>query len=244
MTPAHGITIESSPKRVRVIFNAKTVVDLLGALLLLETGKFPIYYFPREDVRMDLLRETGHRTECPYKGEASHWNLRVGDRTAENAAWTYERPLPAAGRIKDFIAFEWKKVDHWFEEDEEIFGHPRHPHHRVDVRPSSREVHVVAKGRTIARTRRAMFLFETGLPTRYHIPASDIQMHYLVPSGTKSICPYKGEASYWSLRIDDHVVHDVAWGYMDPLPECPRIKGYLCFYPQKVDRLEVEGEGP
>src|SRR6266571_22228 len=193
-----------------------------------------------------LLRQTSeptnHRTRCPYKGEASYWNLRVGSRTVENAVWSYEDPIEEVRPIAQALAFYWAKVDHWFEEDEEIFGHPRDPYHRVDVRQSSREVRVEFAGEIIARTRRALFLFETGLPVRYYIPPADLRMDLLTPSRKTTVCPYKGNASYWSLRVGDRAGADAAWAYMDPLPECPRIKGHLAFYPEKVDRLEVEGE--
>ena len=238
----HPITVEPSPKRVRVIFNGKTVADTLRAGLLLEVGHMPVYYFPREDVRMDLLERTDHRTHCPYKGDASYCTLSVGNRRAENAVWGYEEPLHQMDQIKGHLAFYWDKVHHWFEEDEEIFGHPRNPHHRVDVRPSTRRVRVSVGDQTIAETGRALFLFETGLPTRFYIPPADVRMEFLTPSPTKSICPYKGTASYWSIRVGNRTVEDAVWSYLEPLPECPRIKGHLCFYPEKVDRLEVEGE--
>lgn len=241
-TSDRRITFEPSPKHVRVVFNGKTVADTLRAGLLLEAGHMPVYYFPREDVRLDLLERTDHRTHCPYKGDASYWTLTVGGRRIENAVWSYEEPFPEMAQIKGWLAFYWDKVHHWFEEDEEVFGHPRDPHHRIDVRPSSRKVRVISGGEPIARTRRALFLFETGLPTRYYIPPQDVRTELLVPSRRTSICPYKGTASYWSLRVGDRFSEDAVWGYLEPLPECPRIKGYFCFYPEKVDRLEVEGE--
>ncbi|MGH7091053.1 MAG: DUF427 domain-containing protein, partial [Stellaceae bacterium] len=89
----------------------------------------------------------------------------------------------------------------------------------------------------------AMFLFETGHPTRYYIPDSDIRMELLIRTRHSTVCPYKGFASYWSLGLDRRTVENAAWGYLDPLPECPRIKGLLCFYPDRVDAIEVEGEG-
>jgi uncharacterized protein (DUF427 family) len=190
---------------------------------------------------MDLLEASDHRTQS-NTGEASFWNLKIGGRVIANAAWSYDRPDETANAIAGRIAFEAGKLDHWFEEDEEVFGHPRDPYHRVDVRPSSRRVQVFLHDRMIAHTRRGMFLFETGLPTRYYIPVADVEMEYLTPSHTKTICPYKGTASYWSLRDGDRAGHDAVWCYLEPLPECPRIKGYLAFYPEKVTRLEVEGE--
>jgi uncharacterized protein (DUF427 family) len=104
-------------------------------------------------------------------------------------------------------------------------------------------VRAFLNGAMIARTRRALFLFETGLPTRYYIPPEDVHTEYLLPSRKTTACPYKGQASYWSVRVGDRIEEDAVWAYLAPLPECPRIKGHYCFYPEKVDRLEVEGEG-
>jgi uncharacterized protein (DUF427 family) len=241
-TADHRVLFDASPKRVRAVFDGRTVADSLRAGLVLETGHMPVYYFPREDVRMDLLERSDHRSHCPHKGDASYWTLKAGGRGAQNAAWSYEEPFAEMASIKGRIAFYWDKVDHWFEEDEEIFGHARDPHHRVDVRPSTRRVRVIVAGETVASTGRALFLFETGLPTRYYIPPEDVRMELLTPSPTKSVCPYKGQASYWSARIGDRTVKDAAWVYPDPLPEWPRIKDHLCFYPEKVEQMEVEGE--
>lgn len=238
----HPITIEPSSKRVRVMFNGKTVADTLCAGLLLEAGHRPVYYILREDVRMDLLTRTDHRTHCPYKGDASYWTLQAGSRRSENAVWSYEEPFAEVAPIKGLLAFYWDKVDHWFEEDEEVFGHARDPHHRIDIRPSSREVRVLFGEEMVAWTRRALLLFETGLPTRYYIPPEDVRREFLLPSRHASVCPYKGNASYWTLKVGDQLAENAVWAYLDPLPECPRIKGYFCFYPEKVSRLAVEGE--
>jgi len=105
-------------------------------------------------------------------------------------------------------------------------------------------VRVLLGGETIAQTRSAMLLFETGLPTRHYIPPTDVRTEFLSRSRTTSTCPYKGQASYSSARVGDRSVEDAAWSYLEPLPECPRIKGHICFYPERVDRLEVEGETP
>ena len=150
--PDHCVAFEKSPKRMRVIVEDTTIADTVGPGLMFETGHRPVYYFPRKDVRMDLLERTEHRTHCPYKGDASYWTIKIGDRRIENAVWSYEQPLAEIVAIKDYLAFYWTKVDHWIEEDEEIFGHARDPYSRVDVRPSSREVRVTFNGETIAHT--------------------------------------------------------------------------------------------
>jgi uncharacterized protein (DUF427 family) len=226
---------------VRVQFNGETIADSSDAHLLFETRHLPVYYFPRGDVRMDLLQPTGHHTFCPYKGNASYWTIRVGDRTAENAVWAYPNPYDEVAPLADFVAFYWDRVDHWYEEDEEIFVHPRDPYKRVDVVASSRPVRVILGGETVAETRRARFLFETRLPTRYYIPSEDVRMDLLLPSDKVTACPYKGKARYWSAKIGDRVFPDIVWSYPEPIPECPKIKGYLCFFNEQVDAILVDG---
>ena len=240
--PDYRITFEASPRRVRVNFAGETVADSTNAHLLFETRHLPVYYFPRADVRMDLLTATDHHSFCPYKGQASYWTLRAGGRVAENAVWGYPVPYEEVAAIKDYVAFYWDRVDHWYEEDEEIFVHPRDPYKRVDVVQSSRPVQVVLGGEVVAETRRARFLFETRLPTRYYIPPEDMRMDLLVPSAKKTRCPYKGEAHYWSAKLGDRIFEDIVWSYPEPIAECPKIQGYLCFFNEQVDEIRVDGK--
>ena len=191
--PDYKVTLERSPRRVRVKFNGETIADSTAAHLLFETRHLPVYYFPRADVRMDKLAPTEHHTFCPYKGKAAYWTIRVGDKVSENAVWGYPDPYDEVPALKDFVAFYWDRVDGWYEEDEEIFVHPRDPYKRVDVVASSRHVQVVVGGEIVADTKRARFLFETRLPTRYYIPPEDVRMDLLVPSDKATACPYKGK---------------------------------------------------
>lgn len=239
--PEHKVAPEPSPRRVRVEFNGEMIADSTNAFLVHETRHLPVYYFPRGDVRMDLLDRTDHTTHCPYKGDASYWTVRVGERSAENAAWSYESPLDDVAEITDTIAFYFGKMDHWYEEDDEIFVHARDPYSRVDVVNSSRPVRVVLGGEMIAETSAARFLFETGLPTRFYIPREDVRMEFLEPSEKTSDCPYKGTASYYSVRVGGTLYEDVVWTYPDPIPECPKIKDYLCFFNEHVDDIFVDG---
>ena len=239
--PDYRITFEKSPRRVRVQFNGEWIADTTNGHLLFETRHLPVYYFPRADVRLDLMQPTEHHTFCPYKGASSYWTIRVGDKTSENAVWGYPEPYDEVDRIKDYVAFYWDRVDHWYEEDDEIFVHPRDPYKRVDVVNSSRHVQVILGGETIADTRRARFLFETRLPTRYYIPPEDVRMDLLAPSDRKTACPYKGRASYWSAKIGGGEFSDIVWSYPEPIPECPKIKGYLCFFNEQVDAIIVDG---
>ena len=133
-------------------------------------------------------------------------------------------------------------MDAWYEEEEEIFLHPRDPYKRVDVLKSSRHVRVVLSGETIAESDRPHLLFETGLPPRYYFPEEDVRMDLLEQSESTSICPYKGKAVYLSAKIGDELFEDLAWSYPDPIAESPKIKGLLAFYPERVEDIIVDGE--
>jgi uncharacterized protein (DUF427 family) len=98
-------------KRVRVTFGGETIVDTEAAIALQEAD-YPIaYYFPRAEVRMDLLRRTDHSTHCPFKGDASYWTIETGMNSAENAVWSYESPFDEAEVIREYVAFYGSKVD-------------------------------------------------------------------------------------------------------------------------------------
>jgi uncharacterized protein (DUF427 family) len=236
----HVLFFEGSPRRVRVMFGGETVADSRRVKLMHEQGHLPVYYFPRGDVRRDLLEATGHTTHCPFKGDASYWSVRVGESVVENAVWGYPEPIDSAPPLADYLAFYWRMMDHWYEEDEEIFVHPRDPYHRVDVLESSRHVKVSVNGEVVAETERPKILFETGLPPRYYIPPEDVREEALVPSDKETQCPYKGVASYYSVEADGRRVEDLVWYYAEPIPEAAKIKGHLAFFNEKVD-LEVDG---
>jgi uncharacterized protein (DUF427 family) len=238
----HWIHVEQSPRRVRVVFGGETIADSNRALLLRESKCLPVYYFPREDVRTDLMQPTERRTQCPYKGDAAYWTLRSGAKSAENAAWSYADPPSTCAAIKDHYAFEWNAMDGWFEEEEEIFVHPRDPYKRVDAIRSARRVRVSVEGETIADTRRPTLVFETNHPVRYYIPLEDVRREILIPSDTISRCPYKGIASYWSVKAGGKIFHDLAWSYREPVAECPKIKDLLCFFQEREVIIAVDGE--
>jgi uncharacterized protein (DUF427 family) len=237
----HTLYFEDSPRRVRVMLGGETVADSRRTKLMHETGHLPVYYFPREDVRMELLEESDHTTHCPFKGEASYWSVKVGDKVSENAVWGYPEPIDSAPPIAGYVAFYWNKMDAWYEEDEQVFVHPRDPYHRVDILESSRRVKVSVNGEVVAETERPKVLFETGLPPRYYIPPEDVREEALLMSEKTTRCPYKGVASYWSVEAGGERVEDLIWYYPEPIPEAAKIEGLLAFFNEKVD-LEVDGE--
>lgn len=107
----HPITIQKNPQRVKITFNGYTIADTMQALELREATLPPVQYIPREDVELNVLEHTNHSTYCPYKGNASYFNITVDGMKAENAVWTYETPYPAVAQIKDYLAFYSNKVD-------------------------------------------------------------------------------------------------------------------------------------
>jgi uncharacterized protein (DUF427 family) len=237
----HRVVVQPSPRRVRVFFGGEIIADSTRMRLLFETRHLPVYYFPLDDVNQQWLETTDHTSHCPYKGQARYWTARVGERIAENAVWNYPVPITDCPDIKDLVAFYWNKMDAWFEEDQQIFVHARDPYHRVDVVESSRHLEVRIDGVTVAESQRPMLLYETGLPTRYYLPRLDVRMDLFRDSDTRTACPYKGTARYWSGRLNGQDYADILWGYDTTIPEMPRIAGRVCFYDEKVD-VYLDGE--
>jgi uncharacterized protein (DUF427 family) len=232
---------EDSPRRVRTYFNGVAVGDSTHMKLLLEKKRLPQYYFPKTDVRLDLLVPTGKELDDETKGPGTVYDVKVGDRVAEGAAVEYASPPEGAPDLSGYIVFDWTSMEAWFEEDDQVYKHARDPYKRIDVLQSSRHVQVVIDGVTVADTQRPRLLFETGLPTRYYVPKLDAQMDLLTPTDTHSVCPYKGTASYYSVNVNGKTYDDYVWTYPLPIPECPKIENLLCFYNEKVD-IYIDGE--
>ena len=239
--PGRAVYMEPCLKWIRVEVGGETIADSRHTLLVSESGHQPAYYFPPGDVRADVLEPSDRHTHCPKKGEASYHTIRVGDHVVENGAWYYPEPLEAAAPIKGLIAFYWDRMDHWYEEDEEVFVHPRDPYHRVDVMPTSRRIRISLDGELLAESDQAMALFESNLPIRWYLPREDVAAE-LEPTDTLTRCPYKGIANYYAVRrAGGEVVKDLVWYYADPLPAVERIAGRVCFFNERVD-VEVDGE--
>ena len=140
--------------------------------------------------------------------------------------------------------FDWEALDAWYEEDEQVFVHPRNPYVRVDALRSHRRVRASLEGITLAETTTPVLVFETGLPTRYYFDRTDVAFEHLVPTGTQTACPYKGTTSgYWSVRVGDEVRdghRDLAWAYDFPTRQLLPIAGLVAFYNEKID-LDVDG---
>ena len=232
------VRVERGAKRIRAYLGGELVADTTEPLLVWEKPQYPAYYFPVADMRTELLQADGEVVHSPSRGQGHTFTLKAGSKEVAGAALRYEES-PFA-ELRDAIRLDWHAMDAWFEEDEQVFTHPRDPYTRVDILPSSRHIRVAVDGVTIAETRKPTLLFESGLPVRHYLPMPHVRMETLTPSASVSHCPYKGEAKWWSLRIGDDIRPDVAWSYPTPLPESQKIAGMISFYPEKVD-LYVDG---
>lgn len=239
--PGYVVFTEPVAKRVRVKVGDITIADSIDMILLFETEHQQRYCFPIKDIRMDLMRENEHVTSCRFKGTAHHYTVNAGGKVVENIMWRYAEPLPQCPPIADYAGFYWDKVDHWYEEDEEIFVHARDPFRRVDCLPSSRLVQVYVNGALVAESRGCVFLFETGLPTRYYMPRDDIRGDILRPSNFATGCPYKGQAGYYHVEVSGKLYENLVWYYAEPKREVWPIAGRLCFANEFVDRILVDG---
>jgi uncharacterized protein (DUF427 family) len=231
--------VEPSPRWVRVRAGHVLVADSRRAQLLVwyGPGMLPTYCLPPDDVRTDLLVPAADPSRHPFL--VDH-DVRAGELTLRGAARLFTDPPAPLESLDGHWTFTWDEGLTWLEEALEIHVHARDPSKRVDVVPSERHVVVELDGRVLAESRRPHALFETTLPTRWYLPPADVNRQLLVPSETVSMCPYKGTATYWSVHVGDAVYPDLAWSYADPVVECPRIRGLVCFFNEKVD-LVVDG---
>ena len=220
---------EPTERRIR----ADDALDSTRALLVWEPRRVvPSYAVPEDDITASVAPSSAPVPDQQVPG-VLHPGIPFAVHTAAGSAVDVGGRTGAGFRLDEipgYVVLDFAAFDRWYEEDEPVLGHPRDPFSRVDVRRTSRPVRIEIDGQVVAETTHARLLFETGLPTRFYLPRSDVRGE-LVPSARRSYCPYKGEASYWSLG--DHV--DVAWSYEHPLADGPLIDGLVAFWDEKVE---------
>ena len=225
--------VEPVPRRVRAILGGHVIFDTVGALYVFEWPFYPQYYVPIGDVDRDWLVDEG-RSQQLKRGRAQRYGLRVGDLQRSGCGHLYTESGIAG--LTGTIRFDWDALEHWFEEDEEVFVHPRNPYSRVDALRSTRHVRIELDGVTLAESSSPVVLFETGLPTRYYVNRTEIDESHLVPSTTVTRCPYKGTTTaYWSALVGERRYPDIAWSYDFPTREALPIAGLVAFYNEHTD---------
>ena len=141
-----------------------------------------------------------------------------------------------------YLRIEWKALDAWFEEDEEVFVHPRSPFARVDAVRSTRHVRIELDGLVLADSSSPVMVFETGLPPRHYLNRTDVDFDHLRPSDRVTACPYKGRTTgYWSVQTPAELYPDLAWTYDFPVRQLLPIAGMIAFFDERVD-VFVDGD--
>ena len=230
--------IEPVPRRIRAMLGGRTVVDTTGAIYVWEWPNYPQFYVPLADVDATVLVDE-RRSETTSRGTARLHGLRAGEVSRPTAARLFGDDARAG--LAGTVRFQWAAMDAWFEEDEEVFVHPRCPYTRVDALRSTRRVRVALDGAVLAECNSPVMVFETGLPTRYYLNRTDVRFEHLVPTDTVTACPYKGVTSgYWSAYVGDVLHADLAWSYDFPTRQLLPIAGLIAFYNERVD-ITVDG---
>ncbi len=231
--------VEPVPRRVRAMLGGQVVLDTTGARYVWEWPNYPQYYIPLADVEPSVLVDEQHEQKLRL-GTVRRHGLLAGDISRPGSARVYGDD--AAAGLAGTVRFDWAALDAWFEEDEEVFVHPRSPYTRVDALRSTRTVRVELDGVVLAESSSPVMVFETGLPTRYYLNRTEVNAEHLLPTTTVTACPYKGKTSgYWSVRVGEAVHEDLAWAYDFPTRQLLPITGLIAFYNEKVD-ITVDGQ--
>src|SRR5256885_3381562 len=229
--PKRLLFAEPLRRRLRVKFAEEWIADSEDVLLLHEPGRYPVAYFPLGDVRAGVLVGEKPNTRTPTFGDTEWFTVTLGDRRETRGAWRYTAPPDYAGEFRGRVAFTWRAMDAFYEEDERIVGHAADLYHRNDIRQTSRHLVVRDGNRVIAETRRPRVLYESGFAPRWYVPRDDIDESALTPVEGQTFCPYKGLASYYNIGRNKRA----AWSYVEAWPEVARVSGFVSFEPDVLD---------
>lgn len=238
--------------RIRALVGGETVVDTTRALLVWEPRRIvPSYAVPVEDIRAAVIpAATPEAAENPVSIGDGPPVLDPSTPFAVHSCPGETRTIQAPARelgavgfspsdpdLAGYVVLDWAAFDRWLDEDEDLVAHPRDPFKRIDTRRSARHIVIEIGGQTVAESRQPTLLFETYLPTRYYLPAQDVDTKLLSPSETRSACAYKGIAEYWA----DAELRDVAWTYRQPLHDAAPVQDMIAFFNERVD-ITVDGQ--
>jgi uncharacterized protein (DUF427 family) len=229
--PERMLFAEPLRRRMRVRFGTVWIADSEDVVLLHEPGRYPVAYFPLDDVTDGVLNATGHTTRHRDLGPTTWYTVRAGTGDRQRAAYRHVELPDHAGELRDRVAFAWRAMDAFYEEDERIVGHAADSYHRIDIRQTSRHLTVHHEGRVIADTTRPLALYESGFAPRWYVPRDDTDGSGLVPAQGQTFCPYKGLCSYFDVQGAQRA----AWSYEDAWTDVRRISGLVSFEPDKVE---------
>ena len=234
--PERLLFAEPLRRRMRVKFGGTWIADSEDVTLLHEPGHYPVAYFPASDITAGVLEPSEHSTRHRDLGPTSWYAVRAGEQTKDRAAWQHTELPGYAGELKGRVAFAWRAMDAFYEEDQRIAGHAADSYHRIDIRPSSRHLVVKRGDQVIADTSRPLALYESGFAPRWYVPRDDVDESALTPVEFKTFCPYKGVCSYYDIGD----ARQAAWSYLDAWPEVGRVAGFISFEPDKI-QVSLDG---
>jgi uncharacterized protein (DUF427 family) len=223
--------VEPLRRRMRVRLDELWIADSQNVVLLHEPGRYPVAYFPRRDVCEHILLEEGHVTEHADLGPVKWFTAQTARRDVKRAAWQFDSLPSHAAVLAGCVAFAWRAMDAFYEEDERIVGHAADPYHRLDIRSTSRQLVVRDGNRVIAETRRPVVLYESGFAPRWYVHREDVDQSALHPVERQTFCPYKGLATYYTIGDRQRA----AWSYTNAWTEAERVRDLVSFEPDKID---------
>ena len=229
--PERLLFAEPLRRRMRVRFGDQWVADSEDVVLLHEPGRYPVAFFPLADVSDGVLVSEDRTTNHRDLGTTAWFTVRAGDAQAQRAAWQYT-DLPAhADVLRDRVAFAWRAMDAFYEEDERIVGHAADLYHRIDIRRTSRHLVVRDGDRVVADTQSPYVLYESGFAPRWYVRRDDIDASALNSVEGQTFCPYKGLASYYDIGQRKRA----AWSYPQAWPEVDAVSDWVSFEPDVVE---------
>lgn len=240
MSVGHFLTPEPLPRllfveplrrRMRVRLGETWVADSDNVMLLHEPGRYPVAYFPRRDVCEQFLADEERVTEHADLGPVRWFTVRTAQREMKRAAWQFAA-LPAyAALLSESVAFAWRAMDAFYEEDERIVGHAADFYHRIDIRSTTRHLVVREGARVVADSRQPLALYESGFAPRWYVRRQDVDASALTLAQGQTFCPYKGLASYYTIGGRQRA----AWSYVNAWSEVERVRNLVSFEPDKVE---------
>nr|WP_231970901.1 DUF427 domain-containing protein [Mycobacterium sp. E3198] len=240
--PPRLLFAEPLRRRMRVRFADAWIADSEDVVLLHEPGRYPVAYFPVGDVEAGILTAEDRVTQHQDLGETQWFTVKVAEQQADHSAWQHARVPPHAAVLDGRLAFAWRAMDAFYEEDERIVGHAADAYHRIDIRSTSRHLVVRDGERVIADTKHPLALYESGFAPRWYVAREDIDEVALKPVDLQTFCPYKGICSYYDIGGHQRA----AWSYLNAWPEVGRVTDLVSFEPDKIDvyldgnRLQLE----
>jgi uncharacterized protein (DUF427 family) len=234
--PERLLYAEPLRRRMRVKFGGTWVADSEDVVLLHEPGRYPVAYFPLGDIADGALEASEYTTRHRDLGTTSWYTVRGGEQSKQRAAWQHTELAEYAGVLKGRVAFAWRAMDAFYEEDQRIVGHAADAYHRIDIRRTSRHLVVGHADQVIADTTRPLALYESGFAPRWYVPRADVDESALTAAAGQTFCPYKGVCSYYDIGD----ARRAAWSYLDAWPEVGAVAGFVSFEP---DLVEVSLDG-